>query len=711
MSAPKNLIPRIELSADEQLRLVAELRKRAELAEEFKSSQWDATHDTYWRLYRAEPDFVERTSPWPGASNTFIPIGQVIIEAFISQVFDAMASNDPIMNVTTFDSENDSDAAALRDYYGSYLFESVIPFRHLFNDWLLNTCVDGTAAVKPRWSREYVVRRPREIEEIASIEKRTVLMEGVEIQTEIPGPMTPRVVEYAKLEREERPRVDITDLSHLFVAPDTGQSLDWPECRWYFHRQSLTWDDLVVRRRDAGYANVDDALKSHIERRETTDREASEREMQSVSESATEDVVEVQEWYMRWPLPARYQKIDDSGEEVDVDQKEGDEEGYMEEVIVTFFPSTGKLARIVPLERLYPDQKRPDITTRLYPVPNCFYGIGLPAKLLHINRALNSTWNQRIDYGTLQNIPWYLYDPVSTGLQQDLLGIRPGAGVPVRDPRGVVFPRMNGDYNFWLSAENTLQGWGERVGTISDYTMGRSPSTPNAQKTARGTAMLLQQANIAFSRVVAMLAYGPVELSRRIHELHRRWAPRETAFRVLNRQTGMLRRRTIADRVFQQDVDFQFVINPSRMQEFNTSMQMFQLIAPQLQQYNPDGIREAMRDLFQKGGAKNFDRLWPEDRKPNIVMQEQQMHQFHQAEIQRLAGMLQQAGIDPGAPAQPPTPPPPPEAEPIMPVEPQVPVSVEDDAVTLKAMRRRNGPIAERDLPAQAGNKTRDLIV
>ena len=705
--APRNVIPKIELSADEQNRLVEQLIEDAALAEEFKSGNWDTAHDTHWRLYRAEPDFVERNFPWPGSSNLFIPIGQVIIEAFISQVFDAMASNDPPMNVLGMSDAKEEDATALRDYYGNYLYEQVIPFKAIFNDWLLNTCVDGTAAVKPRWSREYVVRRPREVEEIQGVEKRTVEMEGVSQRVEIPGPVESRVREYALVEREERPRVDVSDLSHLFVAPDTGRTLNWPDCRWYYDRQYLTWEDLVERRRDAGYANVDEDLKSKITRRLTTDKEATERDLQALSESATEDVVEVQEWYRRIVLPARYQKTLDDGKEEKVDQDAGDEDGYAEECILTFFPDTKKIARIVPLERLYPDRKRPHVATRLYPVPNFFYGIGLSAKLLHINRALNSTWNQRIDYGTLQNVPWYLYDPVTTGLQEDKLGIRPGSGIPVRDPRGVVFPRMNGDYNFWLSAENTLQGWGERVGTISDYTMGRSPSSPNAQKTARGTAMLLQQANIAFSRIVAMLADGPVELFRRVHDLHRRWAPRETMFRVLNRQSGALSRRTIDQRVFDTDVDFQFVINPSREQEFNKAMQMFQVIAPQLQQWSPDGIREAMRDLFQKGGAKNFDRLWPEDRKPNVVLQEQQMHAAHVAEIQRLAGIIQQAGIDPrqesGGQAPPPPPPEPPPV-PETPVEPAMPATEEDDSVKLAKIRRKNGPLRERI------NEVRDLL-
>ena len=155
--APRNVIPKIELSADEQNRLVEQLIEDAALAEEFKSGNWDTAHDTHWRLYRAEPDFVERNFPWPGSSNLFIPIGQVIIEAFISQVFDAMASNDPPMNVLGMSDAKEEDATALRDYYGNYLYEQVIPFKAIFNDWLLNTCVDGTAAVKPRWSR--VVRR------------------------------------------------------------------------------------------------------------------------------------------------------------------------------------------------------------------------------------------------------------------------------------------------------------------------------------------------------------------------------------------------------------------------------------------------------------------------------------------------------------------------------------------------------------------------
>ena len=175
--------------------------------------------------------------------------------------------------------------------------------------------------------------------------------------------------------------------------------------------------------------------------------------------------------------------------------------------------------------------------------------------------------------------------------------------------------------------EQTIQAWAEKVSSVSDYQLGRAPSTPNAPRTKGGTIAMMQAGRLAFSVLVAQHAEAFIELCRRNMELKRKYARSETPFRVLNKEEGVYEEKMITRRAFEMDADFQFVLNPNRQEEHALQMALFGVFqqavtfALQAPQIAPQ-IRAAAAEVYESAGAKYFARIWPENM---IVIQPQQL--------------------------------------------------------------------------------------
>lgn len=634
--ATRNEIPRIKLSEDEAERLRKRLIEMVLEAEDFHS-EWAQLHDSYLRSYLTMPEFRVKNDPWPGASNVFIPLTRVVVDGILAQEYDAMFSNEPFGKVVGFEEQDLRDAELLTRFYFEYVYTKVIPFRELANDFLFDNTVDGTSAVKPRWDRDRYLKRQIVVDQIprfAEVESGDLL--GVPATVPVLEGVDEVVREDVLIESRDVPRLDITDMVRLFVAPDTGTSLQWPDCRWYFQEQHLTWEELVERRRH-GYSNIDEDLKAVMSPKGLTEMERTQRRQENLSESDEEKTARVLEFYMRWPLP--FSALDDTKQ---VSGKAGDEDSYWEEIVVTFLWDTKKVSRIVPLTRIYPDGLRPHIDNRFSRRPRFFYGLGIPAKLRHLQEMINSAYNQMIDYGTLQNLPFYFYEPLATGLMPETLGLRPGQGTPVQSARGIVFPRFQGDASFWLSAMQQMQIWAERDGGVSDMLLGRNPSTPNAPRTFRGQAAMIQQANIGFSRLVAMHVEPVLEIFKRVHSLYRRHITEDLEFALFNDSRGLMQRLRIPRRVLDQDIDFQFILNPNRAAEQQTNQAMFQMMlsAIPMALQNPilfKPVRALARQLYESHGKKNFNEVWPEELEYQVQAAAAQQQGMQQQEMQTAA--------------------------------------------------------------------------
>jgi len=620
-----NQIPKISLSQSRQEDLIQQLTRMIEQAEDFKGD-WDSEHSTFMSMYLAKPDQEVKNWPWRGASNLFLPLTRVTIDSLLAQFYDAMLAQRP--TVVGTEGTDVESAKLLEMFYFDHVWTKILNLKEIGNDWLFDTLLDGTSAVKVRWDRDETLIRDQRVETSLRMKKEKFeILEGEEVEVETVAGFDEKVVEEVTSQRLDRPAVDITDMGRLFVAPSSGLGLQWPECPWYYEVTHLTWDELRSRKQH-GYDNIDEELRSTLSEHELTSKERAIREEDEISQTDPTKTAKVIIFYMRMALPGEVKSFDGETKKQNIEfDDEGNQIGNAlhEEVEIVYLADTKKIARIIPLTRLYPDGKRPHVENRFTRIPRHFFGQGIPFKMKHLNRLLNSTFNQMMDYGTLQNMPFFFYEPASTGLLGDMNQLKPGEGVPVLNSGGVNFPRFQGNKDFQLSVLQQVQAWAERDTAVTDFTQGRAASVPNAPRTARGTAMLMQQSNIAFSRMVALMAEQFTELLRRVHILYQRYAPRELEFKFFNQETNLFRKTNITRDLFYEDVDFQFQLNPNRLQEQQDNMQMaqFMMSIPYIGQA-PQSVRALAKQLYESLGKKNFEAIWPEEMIQAQVMQQQQ---------------------------------------------------------------------------------------
>lgn len=603
--------PEIKPTEDQRVELAKKLRRMSEEAIEYKGN-WEEVSALNWRQYLCIPDQEVKEYPWHDASNFFAPLTRVTVDTLASQYYDAMFSTKP--RVIGIGVEDDPVAQALNSYYFDYFWynEQKLPF--IGNDWNLQTIIDGTAVVQNRWNKDYSVRRYDDVRVEPVYSKGTTTILGSEVESRLPVDIKVKAEEKVEAYTEERAMVDIVDLNDIFWAPGSGPSLQWPECPWFFHRVWWTKADLLARQREGFWLGDSDRedLSAMMQEREVSSAQRLKLDQAEATEK-TEEALEVHVFYMRLVLPGTVYLPNGEKHE----QRFDDDDGYSEEVVVWTIPHTKedalKVVMIKPLARIRPDRKRPFVDNRYMRVPNHPYGLGIPYKLRNVNRLVNSSINQMMDYGSLQNTPFGFYEPQVTGILPEMHEIRPGAMIPVQRAGGVNFPRMQGDKSFWQSVLQMGMMWAEKDTAVTDFTQGRSSSMPNAPRTFRGMAMLMQKASEFFSYMVQLQAESYLELFRQVHALHRKHFPEEREIRFFNRQNGVFQTLRMSSSLFQDDVDFSFQLNPNRSSDQQQALMMFQMFAPILmQQGNLQGVRQMAREVWEAHGKKNFDQIWPE---------------------------------------------------------------------------------------------------
>lgn len=637
--------PKINLTEDQQKKLVRQIKDMIAAGDEFHG-QWEELHNIYLDQYLCRPEFKVKPTPWKAASNLVLPLGRVIQDGIMSQLHDAFFSNRPVVKVIAQKPRSMAGADSLSAYYGNYLFDKVIPLPVIGNDWNFCTCLDGTGVVRPRWDRSRFLRRSLVPDLTPVYGDPTVQQDLFGFPVSGPRPIIEirsEIKELVTVERVERPALDVMDLSNLYIAPDTVNGLQYPDCPWYYIRVHLTWPQLLARRQ-MGYEGIDEKLKSQLGRRSTGRREDTLRADENLSQGTVLDTLEVIELYCRLTLPANY-TYEEDGKPKKGSQTFDDEDGHQEEVVITYFPATDTISRIIPLWRVDPRGRRPDVPNFFNRIPGRFYGQGIQAKMSQLNDLSNTMVNQTVDWGTLMSIPFYFYMPALTGELPDLMEMSPGKGIPVGDTRGVLFPRMNGDRGFGMDMLYLSQQWAERDGNITDQNIGRMPEK-SANKTFRGMALVQQLQNVAFRRFASVLSRGYLEALYSIHELHKRYAPDETVFRVTDGRGYRFDEHRVRRSDFMEEIDFEIVLNPDRQADQQVAQTLFQLmISIPFVAQNPASVRILCKQLYDAIGSNmgrhNFDEIWPEEMTQQIIMAQQQQ-------------IRSQAGPSPFRPAQPP---------------------------------------------------------
>ncbi len=609
-------------------------------AEAFRDDNWSQDHRLYWDMYYAQPRTTRPIWPWRGASAFFMPLGRSVTDGIVAQEHDAALTNDPLVKVTEVQSGDQFEAEQLSIYY-AWLYERVIKLQMIGGDFFLNNCVDGSVLLSYYWDKTPEVSINTRTEQLPIYQTETIDFLGTRSESRTVTGFRSKTVEEFEVVPADRPVMVVDDLDSLIMSPDTGASLDASECPWYGIEAQWSLADLIDRKR-RGYEFGTDArfeqLRAMLAPADLSNSEQAKRKGQSVSQTEVGKSLRVIEWYMPLVLPGAY-KV--SGKIVN--QEADDEDGYAIECIVTYIPSIRQVCRIVPLQRIYPDGKRPHLLNQYCRVPGHPYGLGVMQRARQLNKLINSSVNQMMDYGTLLNLPFFFYNPTATGgALPDMTSIAPGQGVPVGgDPRSIYSPRLNGDPGFFQLPQNVAQAWAERDLSINDFNLNKGQGA-GAPKTARMGLAMLNQGQIMFGRLVAQHTQTLKDAFYRVHELHRRYS-KDQIFTVTGMKGNQFGRFKVPQYVFQQDANFDFVLNPNRAfeQQMNERILLLSSKIPQIAN-NPEGMRELWREYYQSFGKKNADGIWPA-----ITVQSQQAQQNA---VEQAGGLPPTQAVGAGAP-------------------------------------------------------------
>lgn len=249
------------------------------------------------------------------------------------------------------------------------------------------------------------------------------------------------------------------------------------------------------------------------------------------------------------------------------------------EVVYQIPYSLEKIAHAEYLEERWPHQRRPFADIHYLRISDRYYSISMAELLAPIHVEVNAIINLVNEAQELINRPWFGY--VASALQTDpevLENLRPGQGVPIADPNGLVFPKFPQQPLANLSALDSLLLFADRL-TVSPQATGSNQSR-NAPRTARGTLALLSEAGIKTDLFITGAQRGGWrEVCHQIHGLEAYFGDEEKYYYV----TGEHRPQKITQKELAGRFMYRFSgnsVNTNREVMRNIAQMRFASLAP-----------------------------------------------------------------------------------------------------------------------------------
>ena len=616
----RELVPALSDEAEQDLlRLilrdqVAALQDRGEW--EARLAEWE---DAY---YNRVPD---KTFPWVGASNFHVPITMMGVETFKPRLVEGVLGQKPPIFVIP-SKQADEGRKETVEAFLNWQIQTDLPIQSLVTQAAHLYLQPGIVIAKTYWKVIRTVRRSiQEFPSDAALDDVLKALFGDAAPTDIEstGPLTwegtvpgtaqsvspAHVSVKAKflerglqmlVDREEvveRPAIDLIEAID-FITPAHGgaEVADLPWCQ---HRMWLYEEDLRERAR-AGRFDPD-RVEALIEQLGPSGGSLTQLDAAAYREIAasTEGVVNAGPSDVR---REQYEILEDY-RRYDID-----DDGQLEEIVTWVAPalSDGILGWDY-LDNVYAHGRRPFRVGRYFPIPFRFLGLSFAEVVKGIQDEINAIHNQRVDYGTLQNVPFYFYRASSTTFPTTV-ALKPGEGMPVDNPQqDILFPKWQGTPAWGFQEEAGLMQTFERLSGLTDLSLGRQPNRVGATRTAAGTQTLLSEAGLRFKVALQGFQTFWIGVFADILALDQHYLPPEVEFRVVGRLPSMLR---LKDRLeLRGSYDLRLAstsetLNRDQMrQDASTIFQL--LLNPALMQgglVGLKGVRRAANDLLRAYG-------------------------------------------------------------------------------------------------------------
>ncbi|HEX6827971.1 MAG TPA: hypothetical protein VF104_03220, partial [Burkholderiales bacterium] len=294
-----------------------------------------------------------------------------------------------------------------------------------------------------------------------------------------------------------------------------------------------------------------------------------------------------------------------------------DQDGLAEEIIVWTSPhARGRILGWDYLDNVYAHGRRPFRVGKFFPIPFRFYGLAFAEVIKNIQDEINAIHNQRVDYGTIQNLPFFAYRGSST-VPNITPQLRPGQGIPLDSVQDIIFPKFQGEPAWGQQEEAVLMQYFERLTGLTDLSIGRQPNRVGATRTAAGTQTLLSEAGLRFKGAMTAFQTFWVGVFSDILALDQEYLPPNKEFRVTGKQPTQIQIKDRTEIRGQYDIRLAATsetMNRQRMRDDATAI-MQALMNPVAMQGGVIGLKGVRR------AYKKFLRAFGED--PDLYLEDQ----------------------------------------------------------------------------------------
>ena len=615
---------------DDLLRVLDEETEK-ELAAIIESDHRDALSDRQeWeeRLRQDEEQYLgilpSKDFPWVGCANFNVPLTMLGVETLKPRLVESVWGSDPPLYVIPIEGA-DEERRDRVDLFLNWQIRTELDLRPLVEESSHLFLIPGTVVAKTVQEREVrTVKVIRTYPATTPVEQIVATAFGGTIPPEAKqaGPLewtakikdpghAPRKIRVklatldnaiqVLIERDEivfeGPRVYLIPPED-FIVPARGPK-NPNESPWCQHRLWLYEDDL--RRLVAQGVLNEEAVDDLINHRNAPSGEEGQLDSTGIREIRAEaqgvepfggsnvrnNQYEVWEDYRRWDI---------------------DEDGLTEEIVAWRAPELpDKLLGWDYLDNRCAHGRRPFRVGRYQARPFEFYGLSFAHIIGGIQDEINTIHNQRVDFGTIQNTPIFIYRASATA-PSSVYKIRPGEGIPVDDPsRDFQIPRWGGTPSFGQAEEALLYQYFERLTGITDLALGRQPNRVGATRTATGVSSLLSEAGLRFKIAMEGFQAFWVGIFEDILALDQAHLPPGKEFRVTGRWPEIIRLESREEIAGRYDIRLSATteaLNRSITRE-NVTVRFQALFNPALLQLGfigPKGLRKTLKDFLRAFG-------------------------------------------------------------------------------------------------------------
>lgn len=547
--------------------------------------------------YRAAWNDFQQTGINPAfknGNNIHVPMTFEKVRALHARLYQAILGMEPIFTIRP----RKAIAEIQKQFKEDLLQWATSDFANRGDGWtgtidqdIWNMIADGTSITKHSWERDV-----RKFVDVEVSEK-----EPLEL-----GPDGRLVTEEREVEREEvvydGPIFSPVRLEDVYIVGNYVDNID--EADLVVHRQQYSRSDLLKM---AKLGFFDEEAVEKVSKMEPSSTYQNSRFGNENLLKYQEDYASGIDKYGSYAGIKTY-VVNEAYFKFDVD-----EDGIDEELVAWVEETSKTILRITYLERVGPGGKRPFVLKKLLPRQSSFYGIGLGEILYGLNNEMDMLHNMRLDYGTLQNLPFGFYRAAS-GINPEEIELGPGKLIPVEDPQGDVhFPRMNGGTAYGFQEEAAVSSYADKASGVNEMAVG-STEGQGAARTATGASILANAANAGIDIFIRRYQEG---FKKNLHILDlqlQALLPLGTIIKVIGREGKDIYRQFQDRDSIKFEVDYCLEGNSSnsnKLIERDVSLQMLQTLTNplflQTGVVGPQNIYNAVKNVLQKFEYRNID--------------------------------------------------------------------------------------------------------